>query len=94
MDEEKDFEFDDSYGCSMFPEGDWHDCCVMHDVEYRDIGKGWLNWRARRRADVALYRCVRTKGHPRTAAIMFLGVRLFGFPAWAMNRWVVTKKEK
>lgn len=77
----------DELGCTMFPEGDWHDCCVQHDLAYRDIRKGVWNFRARRAADLALYRCVRSKGHPHTAALMFLGVRLLAFPAWVMNRW-------
>lgn len=77
----------DTEGCTAFPEGDWHECCVAHDRAYRDAGYGIWNWGARRNADIALYKCVRAKGHPHIAALMFLGVRLFALPAWVMNRW-------
>lgn len=74
-------------GCTDFPEGNWHECCVAHDHEYRSIRYGVLNFAARRRADLALFRCVRSHGHPVVAALMFVGVRAFAWPAWFMNRW-------
>lgn len=83
---------DPTLGCTAFPEGEWHDCCVQHDLAYRNLDTSVWNWRAKRQADVALYRCARAKGHPHVAVILFLGVRLFGLPAWVMDRW--RKKEK
>lgn len=79
----------DDLGCTAWPEGVWHDCCVQHDIAYRAGG----TWRDRRRADAALYRCVRSKGRPITAAVMFVGVRLFGLPAWIMDRQLRKEKE-
>lgn len=69
-----------SDGCSLFPEGTksqptaWLQCCVEHDVKY---------WRGgtvdeRQAADLNLQQCVSDRGFPKTAALMYLGVRIGG----------------
>jgi hypothetical protein len=66
-----------SDGCSMFPDGDYCDCCVEHDKEYFIGG----SLKERREADKRLYRCIRSKGgakHKFVAAVMYLGVRIGG----------------
>lgn len=66
-----------SDGCSMFPDGDYRNCCVAHDAAY--FGGG--SWTARWRADKNLYKCVAaTKGfqHKFIAPMMWLGVRIGG----------------
>ena len=77
-----------SDGCSWFPEGDWHECCVQHDFLYwssRTTGGGY---RARKKADQALRRCVASRGHPVIAWIMYIGVRIGGSPIWPTKfRW-------
>lgn len=71
-------------GCTLFPEGNWHDCCVVHDQAYT-IGGGY---RKKMEADIELMRCVAEKMHPYIAMIMFIGVRLFGGPHWPHKfRW-------
>ena len=63
-----------SDGCSGFPNGDWLECCVRHDLPY------WMGGTREERAnaDLALKRCVSDKGHPVVAAIMHFGVRIGG----------------
>lgn len=66
-----------SDGCSLFPDGDYRNCCVAHDLAY--FGGG--SWTARWRADKSLYKCVaQTKGfeHKVIAPVMWLGVRIGG----------------
>lgn len=64
-----------SDGCSLFPDGNYRDCCVAHDQAYF-IG-GSIN--DRRAADKELYRCVRSKGNGKLlASIIFAGVRIGG----------------
>lgn len=71
--------WDDSMsdGCSLWPDGNYRDCCVAHDGAYfRGGGLG-----ARREADRLLYRCVRSKGrgyNPIIAPLMWIGVRIGG----------------
>ena len=80
-----------SDGCTGWPDGPWHACCVEHDRAYRQLGKLSL-WRAfieRRKADLALASCVASKGHPIVAALMFVGVRIVGWPIW-LKRWLVS----
>lgn len=57
-------------GCSVWPDGDWAACCVVHDIHYW-CGGGYLD---RVRADADLARCV---GAPLGWA-MFLGVQAGG----------------
>ncbi len=66
-----------SDGCSMFPDGDYRNCCVAHDVAYFAGG----SWTTRWQADKNLYKCVAaTKGfqHKIIAPVMWLGVRIGG----------------
>ena len=66
-----------SDGCSLFPDGDYRDCCVEHDKTYYVGG----NWKQRWRADKKLFKCVaRKKGfeHKIIAPLMWLGVRVGG----------------
>ena len=66
-----------SDGCSLFPDGDFRNCCVEHDKSYFFGG----SWRERRRADNKLFKCVAdTKGlqHKFIAPVMWLGVRVGG----------------
>jgi len=72
-----------SDGCTFFPEGYWHDCCVAHDYAYR---QAFGTWMGRRRADLALYRCVKAKGYPFEALLIFLGVRAGGWLIWWKRR--------
>jgi len=66
----------DRPGCTLWPEGSWHHCCVAHDYAYADgIYSKWD-------ADVELMKCVYHTGHPIVAFLMFLGVTLFGWSAW------------
>jgi hypothetical protein len=80
-----------SDGCSLFPDGDYRNCCVAHDLAYFSGG----SWTARWRADKNLYKCVvATKGfqHKLIAPVMWLGVRAGGlhfFPTpfrWGFGR--------
>jgi len=50
------------------------DCCLEHDKAYWKGG----TWRERKKADIELMRCVALKGHPVTAFIMYIGVRIGG----------------
>ncbi len=63
-----------SDGCSLFPDGDWVECCVVHDFAY------WIGGTRgeRKNADATLRQCVVDKGHPKTAGLMYYGVRLGG----------------
>jgi len=71
-------------GCTLWPEGDWHDCCLAHDHAYHAADRGGF-W-ARRRADLTLARCVTASGHALMGKVMFLGVRLFGWIPWLKQR--------
>lgn len=63
-----------SDGCSCFPDSDWVECCVMHDLAY------WMGGTSEERkdADRALRKCVADKGYPKTGALMYYGVRVGG----------------
>jgi hypothetical protein len=61
-------------GCTMWPEGTWHECCVYHDEAYDEGGTS----KDRLHADQELYNCVVENGHPFIAKIMYIGVRIFG----------------
>jgi hypothetical protein len=63
-----------SDGCSLWPDGDWVDCCVEHDLVY------WMGGTSeeRRAADLELTRCVAERGHPYIARLMYIGVRIGG----------------
>jgi hypothetical protein len=64
-------------GCSLFPDGNYRECCDIHDAEYFRGG----SFRERRQSDKRLYRCVRSKKgwqNEIAAPVMYLGVRVFG----------------
>lgn len=66
-----------SDGCSLFPDGDYRDCCVQHDLEYFNGG----SWTKRWRSDKKLFQCVAAKKgfeHKFIAPVMWAGVRVFG----------------
>jgi len=66
-----------SDGCTFYPDGNYHDCCVEHDKAYYFGG----TIKQRKAADDDLYACVADKVGPKhklTAQIMWLGVRLGG----------------
>jgi hypothetical protein len=64
----------ESDGCSCWPDGDWLECCVKHDLLYWQGGTR----EERKAADLALRTCVTEKGHPLVGQAMFLGVRIGG----------------
>jgi hypothetical protein len=61
-------------GCSCWPDGDWLECCVNHDLLY------WIGGtrEERKEADQELRKCVTEKGHPIVGQVMYLGVRIGG----------------
>jgi len=61
-------------GCTMFPDGDYADCCLAHD---RDYYRGGTK-QERRASDKRLQQCVRAKGHKYLSNLIFLGVRIGG----------------
>jgi hypothetical protein len=66
-----------SDNCSLFPDGNYCDCCVEHDKDYYFGGSGKERWRS----DMRLYKCVRArKGWQNKVAapVMWLGVRVLG----------------
>jgi hypothetical protein len=76
-----------SDGCSLFPDGDYRDCCVAHDLVYFSGG----SWKARWQADNQLRKCVADKKgfqHKPLSIMMWLGVRAGGVPWLPMPfRW-------
>jgi hypothetical protein len=68
-----------SDNCSLFPDCDYADCCVEHDLAYFSGG----SWKMRWRADKKLFKCVAAKKgfqHKLIAPVMWAGVRVFGVP--------------
>lgn len=64
-------------GCSLWPDGNYRDCCVEHDRAYF-IGGGLKD---RRKADNELFNCVRAKGRAYNkvvAPFIWFGVRIGG----------------
>lgn len=59
-------------GCSAYPDAEWQQCCLKHDVAY------WCGAGARRDADVAFRACVAETSSRRNAGLMYTGVRLGG----------------
>jgi len=58
--------------CSSSPEGNWHDCCVVHDYDYIEGTNKWV-------ADFKLARCIVKKGHPGVALVYYAAVTVFGW---------------
>ena len=64
-------------GCTLFPDGNYRECCYRHDLDYFRGGTE----KERRESDKRLYRCVRSrKGWQNEVAapLMLFGVRVFG----------------
>ena len=64
-------------GCTLFPDGNYRECCYRHDLDYFRGGTE----RERRESDKRLYRCVRSKKgwqNEIAAPLMLFGVRVFG----------------
>jgi hypothetical protein len=73
-----------SDGCTLFPQGDWRPCCVLHDKKYYYGG----NRKQKFKADVQLMKGIAKRGHPIMGCIAFIGVTLFGGPYWPhQHRW-------
>ena len=81
-------------GCTLFPDGNYRDCCVAHDKDYYKGGTE----KERSRSDARLYRCVkRKKGWQNKiiAPIMWLGVRIGGVRFLPTPfRWGFGKRKK
>ncbi len=66
-----------SDGCTMFPDGNYRECCVSHDEDYYFGGSGKERWRS----DKRLYKCVKAKRgwqNKIAAPVMWIGVRVGG----------------
>ena len=83
-----------SDGCTWFPDGNYRECCTVHDREYFAGG----SWKERWRSDKKLFQCVaaKTKFYNKVVApVMWLGVRAFGV-SWLNTKasWGFGKKKK
>lgn len=82
-----------SDGCSMFPDGDYRDCCVEHDKAYYSGG----SWSQRWQADKRLFKCVARKDgwwHKPLAPLIWAGVRIGGVGFLPTSfRWGFGKKK-
>ena len=63
-----------SDGCSMFPDGNWVECCVEHDKAYWCGG----SFSDREQADRELGHCVAEKQNDALGFLMYMGVRAGG----------------
>lgn len=90
-----------SDNCTMFPDGNYADCCVEHDKEYYFGG----SLKERRASDKRLKECVASKGRgwkrKLLASAMYIGVRIGGvhfLPTpfrWGFgNKWPRKEPEK
>lgn len=84
----------ESDGCTWFPDGNYRDCCVVHDREYFAGG----SWKARWRSDKKLFQCVASKPkfyNKLIAPVVWLGVRFGGAP-WLNTSfsWGFGKRKK
>ncbi len=83
-----------SDGCTLFPDGNYRDCCVAHDRDYYVGG----SCKERRASDNRLYKCVRNKKgwyNKLVAPVMWAGVRVFGTSILPTPfRWGFGKKKK
>lgn len=77
-------------GCSSFPDGTFNDrqlflaCCTLHDFAYWQGG----TVEQRLQADQSFSHCISELGYPDLAKMMFLGVRVGGYPYWPTPfRW-------
>lgn len=71
-------------GCTLYPDGEWADCCVEHDIDYWCGG----SVRDRKESDLELRRCVAEKGFAKNGWAMYWGVRLGAHPLLPLPwRW-------
>ena len=63
-----------SDGCSLWFDGDWVECCVLHDLAYWRGGTS----EERKKADRKLEQCLSDRGYTVMAGIMYAGVRVGG----------------
>jgi hypothetical protein len=81
-------------GCTLFPDGDYRDCCVAHDLDYFKGG----SLKERLRSDNRLFKCVSGKKgwwHKPVAALMWTGVRVGGVSFLPTPfRWGFGRKKK
>lgn len=69
-------------GCTLWPNGEWTECCITHDMAYWCGGPNSL----RRRADEELRSCVAQHSSHINASMMYYGVRLFA-AKWMPFPW-------
>ena len=67
--------------CTFWPDGLWSDCCYIHD-EQSLLAQEYQSSSMRLDADKELYNCVKAKGHPINAKLMYFGVRLWYWTKW------------
>ena len=79
MEERKPFKSD---GCSLWPNGNWKECCIEHDKKYWQGGTRV----ERLKADKQLKKCVTIKRYPIIGNFMYIGVRIGGWP-WFPTPW-------
>lgn len=84
------FEKERKRGCTGFPEGNWHDCCVQHDLDYEAGGSLWTKVKV----DHKLARCVASKSSLLMALGMFAAVMIIGLVPWYQHRYYQWKANK
>ncbi len=63
----------------------WENCCIIHDKAY---WRGSSDPVCRKEADLKLRECVRRKGYPIWAGLMYYAVRIGGHPVLPLPwRW-------
>lgn len=70
--------------CTAYIEGHWSECCYTHDIE-SVMAEEYESAEMRLQTDIKLRDCVKAKGHPVHAQIMFFGIRAWYWTKW---RWV------
>lgn len=60
--------------CTLFPEGNWSNCCKQHDEDYSE-GSGV----SRKDADKKLRECIKEGDRAYIVPLVYAGVRLFGW---------------
>ena len=67
--------------CTCWPDGPWSGCCWKHD-EQSLLAQEYESAAMRLKADQELYDCVKSKGYPINAKLMYFGVRLWYWTKW------------
>lgn len=71
-------------GCSLWPDGNWQACCIVHDMVYWCGGDRTF----RKQADTELRACVSSSGHRVIGSLMWLGTPAGGLRIWPTPmRW-------